>query len=185
MNSTNSKQSIDSTYTDSDSMKQTWFRKSSTKGRQTTIIPKPDSYDSHVWGPHFWFFIHTIAMNYPYHPNEVTKRKYYELIQNMPIFIPNVEMGNQFSRLLDKYPVTPYLDKRESFIRWTVFIHNKINIILGKPEMELNDAINDYNEAYVPKDLKLYGETSIKQNVVYLYSTIIFALLLVAYIVYF
>jgi hypothetical protein len=103
----------------------------------------------------------------------------------MPIFIPNVEMGNRFSRLLDKYPVTPYLDKRESFIRWTVFIHNKINAILGKPEMELNDAISNYNHAYVPAQLELYGETTIKKNVVYLYSTIILALLLVAYIVYF
>jgi len=149
------------------------------------LVNRNDSYDSHIWGPPFWFFIHTIAMNYPDYPNEVTKRKYYDLMQNMPIFIPNVEMGNTFSRLLDKYPVTPYLDKRESFIRWTVFIHNKINGILGKPEMELNDAIHNYNHAYVPEKLELYGETSIKKNVVYLYSTIILALLVVAYIVYF
>ena len=149
------------------------------------LINRRDSYDSHIWGPCFWFFIHTIAMNYPDHPNEVTKRKYYDLIQNMPIFIPNVEMGNQFSRLLDKYPITPYLDKRESFIRWTVFIHNKVNVILGKPEIELNDAIHIYNNAYVPKQLELYGNTSIKKNTVYLYSTIILALLLIAYMVYF
>jgi hypothetical protein len=155
------------------------------KTNKTHLINKRDSYDSHIWGPHFWFFIHTIAMNYPDYPNEVTKRKYYDLMQNMPIFIPNTEMGNKFSRLLDEYPVTPYLDKRESFIRWTVFIHNKMNCILGKPEIDLNDAIYNYNRAYVPEKLELYGETSIKKNVVYLYSTIILALLVVAYIVHF
>jgi hypothetical protein len=148
------------------------------------IIP-PEKYDSHIWGPHFWFFLHTIAMNYPEHPNDVSKRKYYDLIQNMPIFIPNAEMGNQFSDFLDKYPVTPYLDKRESFIRWTVFIHNKFNLLLGKPEMELGDAIEKYNRAYIPEKLELYGDTPVKKNTVYLYSTIIFALLLIAYMVYF
>jgi hypothetical protein len=102
----------------------------------------------------------------------------------MPLFIPSWEMGNRFSRILDKYPVSPYLDKRESFIRWTVFIHNKINIFLGKPEMEFNDAIDNYSAAFEPEKLELYGETSLKKNIVYLYSTIILALLLIAYIVY-
>jgi hypothetical protein len=147
-------------------------------------IPKRDNYEPHIWGPHFWFFLHTIAMAYPDYANEVTKRKYYDLIQNMPLFIPNPEMGNQFSRLLDDYPVTPYLGKRESFIRWTVFIHNKINVILGKPEIALEDAIAAYNLAFVPEKLELYGETAINKNVVYIYSAIILALLLVAYMVH-
>jgi len=152
--------------------------------RDRGITEKRAVYDSHIWGPHFWFFLHTIAMNYPDRANEVTRRKYYELIQNMPVFIPNADMGNRFSRLLDKYPVTPYLDKRESFIRWTVFIHNKINIFLGKPEMELGEAIANYNRAYEPEKLEMYGETSLKKNIVYLYSTIIFVLFLIVYIVY-
>ena len=33
--------------------------------------------DPSVWGPHYWFFLHTISMTYPYHPNAVTKKKYY------------------------------------------------------------------------------------------------------------
>jgi hypothetical protein len=151
----------------------------------TTFIERRTGYDAEIWGPHFWFFMHTIAMNYPDRANDVTRRKYYDLIQNMPIFIPNVEMGNRFSRLLDQYPVTPYLDKRESFIRWTVFIHNKVNTILGKPVMTLESAIESYNKLYVPAKLEMYGETSIHNNVVSVYSAIILALLLVAYMVYF
>jgi len=146
---------------------------------------KKHEYDSRVWGPPLWFFIHTIAMNYPDRANDVTKRKYYDFVQNLPLFIPNVEMGNRFSRLLDKYPVTPYLDKRESFIRWTVFIHNKINKITGKSEMDLEDAIEKYNSAYVPDKLQLYGGTTIQKNIVFLYAAIILAIILIAYIVYY
>ena len=35
--------------------------------------------DPTIWGPHYWFFLHTIAMTYPIRPNDVTKKKYYEL----------------------------------------------------------------------------------------------------------
>ena len=89
-------------------------------------------FDPSVWGPHYWFFLHTIAESYPMHPNEVTKRKYYDLIQNLPIFIPIDEIGNFVSQLLDKYPVTPYLDNRDSFVRWMNFIQNKVNVNIGK-----------------------------------------------------
>jgi len=83
----------------------------------TNISKNADRFRPEVWGPHFWFFLHTMAHTYPDMPTAVTKRKYYDLIQNMPIFIPNAEIGNKFSQFLDKYPVTPYLDNRDSFIR--------------------------------------------------------------------
>lgn len=151
----------------------------------TNRIKKRASYDSHIWGPPFWFVLHTVAMNYPDRANEVTRRKYYDFVQNLPLFLPNEKMGDQFSRLLDKYPVSPYLDKRESFIRWTVFIHNKVNKMLGKPELELGEAVDKYNAAYIPEKLALYGETSIRKNVVYAYSTIFLFLCLILYIMYY
>ena len=82
-----------------------------------------------VWGPHYWFFLHTIAMSYPHRPNSVTKKKYYDFIQNIPLFIPVESFSTRFSNLLDEYPVSPYLDSRDSFIRWMWFIHNKINVL--------------------------------------------------------
>ena len=91
--------------------------------------------DPDIWGPHYWFFLHTLAYSYPATPNAITKRKYYDCIHNLPLFIPHDEIGNKFSRLLDKYPVTPYLDKRESFLRWVNFIHNKVNYNQGKEEV--------------------------------------------------
>lgn len=153
--------------------------------KDQNLIEKRTHYDSHIWGPHFWFVLHTIAMNYPDRANEVTRRKYYDFVQNIPLFIPNSEMGNQFSRLLDKYPVSPYLDKRESFIRWTVFIHNKVNKIIGKPELDLDEAIEKYNASYIPEKLELYGETTIRKKTVYAYSAILLVLCLILYIVYF
>lgn len=124
-------------------------------------------------------------MTYPDNANAVTKRKYYDLITNLPLFLPNTEIGDWFARLLDKYPVSPYLGKRESFIRWTVFIHNKVNILLGKPELDLEEAIAAYQQAYIPDKLQLYGGTDIKKNVVAIGAAILLALVLISYIVYY
>ena len=80
-----------------------------------------------IWGPHMWFFLHTTSMCYPIYPNTITKKKYYEFVQNIPLFIPNEKMSSDFEKLLNEYPVVTYLDTRESFVRWVCFIHNKIN----------------------------------------------------------
>ena len=107
--------------------------------------------DPNVWGPHYWFFLHTVTLTYPEYPNDITRRKYYDLIMNMPLFIPNPEIGNHFAELLDKYPVTPYLENRYSFQRWVFFTHNKISTHIGKPEIGHNEADNNYFKMYQPK----------------------------------
>ena len=111
--------------------------------------------DPKVWGPHYWFFLHTLAMTYPHHPNGVTKKKYYEFIQNLPLFLPVEQISTSFSKLIEKYPITPYLDDRDSFIRWTHFIHNKINEALEKPKISLQDFYVNYYDAYKTQDEKL------------------------------
>ena len=123
-----------------------------------------DEISSLVWGPKYWFVLHSVAYNYPEHPNDVTKRKYYDFIQNIPLFLPNIDMGNNFSNLLDKYPVSPYLDCRDSFIRWVHFIHNKVNRHLHKKEITLVDSLDKYLQDD-PEDIiikKLYFDLSIE-----------------------
>ena len=102
--------------------------------------------DPEIWGPHFWGFLHTVAMTYPKHPNAITKKKYYDFVQSIPLFIPVEQMSTDFSKLLEQYPVTPYLDNKESFIRWMWYIHNKVNDKLEKPRISLNEVYRRANE---------------------------------------
>ena len=124
--------------------------------------------DPKVWGPHYWFFLHTLAMTYPHHPNTVTKKKYYEFIQNLPLFLPVEEISGEFSKLIDKYPVTPYLDNRDSFVRWMHFIHNKINEKLEKPQISLNDFFIKYYDEYKSEDDKINQYYKIREKLIYL-----------------
>jgi len=106
-----------------------------------------------IWAPHYWFVLMTIALSYPLNPNDVTKKKYYDLIHNIPLLLPVEKLGNDFSNLIDQYPVTPYLDSRDSFIKWTHFIHNKVNQSLDKPEIDFYTALDKYYFHYKPKEI--------------------------------
>ena len=104
-----------------------------------------------VWGPHYWYFLHTIAHSYPEQPSTTMQKKYYEFYQDLPIFIPVESIGNSFASLLDRYPVTAYLDSRASLVRWTRFIHNKVNEKLGKSTLSPQEANDVYITSLPPK----------------------------------
>ena len=123
--------------------------------------------DPTIWGPHYWFFLHTLAMTYPHHPNAVTKKKYYEFIQNLPLFLPVEEISSSFSKLIEIYPITPYLDNRDSFVRWMYFIHNKINEKLEKPQITLNEFYVNYYNQYKSQDEKLSEFYKIREKLIY------------------
>lgn len=138
--------------------------------------------DPNIWGPHYWFFLHTLALTYPETPNDVIKKKYFDFYQNLPLFIPIEEVGNNFSKFLDKYPVTPYLDSRQSLVRWTHFIHNKVNSTLRLPILNLEEALSAYYESYKPKQIKDKQERKFREKVIF--CVIFFILILLSLFLY-
>ena len=127
-------------------------------------MPRP-RFRPEVWGPHYWFFLHTVSHTYPLNPNDVVKRKYYDLIQNLPLFIPDPQTATYVSELLDKYPVTPYLSSREALIRWMIFLHNKVNTLLGKEEKNVLDAVEEYYRQYDSPTIIISRRYGLSKNI--------------------
>lgn len=140
-----------------------------------------ENLDPNVWGPHYWSFLHHIAWTYPKNPNKITKRKYYDLIQNMPLFIPNEEIGNKFSKMIDAHPVTPYLDSRDSFIRWVHYIHNKVNIFVGKKEISFLESLEKFKAEYKPKSVSLSEKIHMNRKYIYIFLIFLFLFLIYCY----
>ena len=101
-----------------------------------------------IWGPHYWFFLHTAAFNYPVHPNAITKKKFYELIMNLPLFIPHSKSSSDFCKLLDDYPLKPYLDSRKDLTKWVHYIHNRLNEKLNLPQKDYKKFEAEYFAQY-------------------------------------
>ena len=108
-----------------------------------------ESLNPEIWGPHYWFFLRTIVLTYPKYPNSITKKKYYTFFQNLTLFIPNKEISNNYEKLLNIYPLNPYLNNRESLCKWLWFINNKINENLGKPQVSIDNFYINYYNLYI------------------------------------
>ena len=102
--------------------------------------------DPTIWGPHYWFVLHTMAFHYPIHPTSIQKKIYHRFIHNLHEFLPNRTIGSQFQKLLADYPVTPYLDTRKDFIKWMHFMHNKVNERLEKPALSIEDHYREMTQ---------------------------------------
>lgn len=133
-----------------------------------------------IWGPHYWYVFHSIASTYPEYPTEVSRKKYYEFIQNIPIFVPDTSIGDSFANILDEYPVNAYLDTRKSLMKWMHFIHNQINKNLHKPQIGYQESLNLKSE-YERKDHKMNLTDRYRITIYRLIITILLLLLIFLY----
>ena len=96
-----------------------------------------------VWGPHGWKFIHMLAMAYPNEPTVEEKQNYKNFFESLHLLLPCSLCSNNYKRHLVELPLTDtVLSNRESFVRWTIDIHNIVNKETGKKIINYNDAIN-------------------------------------------
>ena len=139
------------------------------------------SLNQEVWLPYIKFMMQTIALNYPKYPNDTTKKKYYDFIQNIPLFIPMEPMGNDFIKMIDNYPVTPYLESRLSFMKWVHYIFNKIYKYNNMKTDDLQTSLEKYYDKYKPTQEQNKDYYNLKRKVIQI-SFIVSVIALVAYL---
>lgn len=135
---------------------------------------------SEVWGPHYWFFLHTCGFTYPKYPNDITKKKFYNLLTNFSSYIPVEEIATYYDKMIIEYPIEPYLDDRESLVRWIWFIHNKINERLEKPKITLEEFYVSYFEKYKSRETTFIEKYKIIKKLVSI-AFILFLSIFIAY----
>ena len=124
--------------------------------------------DASVWGPHYWFVLHTIALSYPKHPTKHNKKVIYDFFTNLFYFLPNDPMGSHYISLLKQFPIEPYLDSRINLMKWVHFIHNKINTLTKKPHVSFEDSIQYYMDNYKPEPIVNKEYFRMKKQYVYI-----------------
>ena len=97
-----------------------------------------------VWGPFFWHTLHITALSYPEKPSYAVKRAAKDLFESIAHLIPCPKCREHYSTHLQKFPISPHLDRRQDLFRWSVNVHNEVNKLLGKPVISEKEAIMFY-----------------------------------------
>ena len=112
--------------------------------------------DPTIWGPHLWFFMHTISFNYPTNPTQEEKKYYYNFFFNLTKVIPCIECRNHYTNFFIKNSILNYLINRDKLIEWVVMCHNNVNKINNKPEWSLEKVFNHYQNIFLNKSSNNY-----------------------------
>jgi len=98
-----------------------------------------------VWGPFFWHTMHITALSYPEKPTYAHKRAAKDFFESLAHLIPCPKCREHYSTHLQKFPISPHLDRREDLFRWTVNVHNAVNKALDKPPVSEKESIMFYS----------------------------------------
>ena len=106
--------------------------------------------DSKIWGPYFWFTLHTVTLGYPTNPNYINKRNYNDFFLSLQNVLPCKLCQDHYKQHLIESPISSHLDNKESLVKWCFDLHNKVNISLKKPEFTYDEFIEKYRKIYSP-----------------------------------
>jgi len=109
--------------------------------------------DPNRWGPHLWFYLHTISFNFPDNPTHLEKTQYLDFYNSLGNTIPCEKCRNHYSSNLQVNP--PRLESKDALIKWTVDLHNLVNKSLGKREWSYDEAVDTYRKFFKGKSSPL------------------------------
>jgi hypothetical protein len=120
--------------------------------------------DSQIWGPYFWFTLHTITLAYPEKPNYQDRRHYHDFFLSLQFILPCQLCRQHYQQHLRDYPVSVHLDSKESLVKWCFYLHNKVNLSLKKPEFTYEQFRDKYMRIYSPTIIqKVINQEHIKK----------------------
>lgn len=115
------------------------------------------------WGAAGWHFLHAIALSYPDNPTDSDKAEYRTFFEALVSVLPCPACSNHYRGNMLKYPIR--LDNNLELFRWTVDMHNEVNISKKKRVYTYEEAYEEFrknSENYAGKKTK--EEVLVKQD---------------------
>ena len=96
------------------------------------------------FGPHYWYMLHSMALNYPVNPTFFAKKKMKAFIEAIPFLLPCRNCTEHAKEFMAKTNINEALTGRKELFTFFWNFHNLVNKRLGTPEMTFDDALNMY-----------------------------------------
>jgi hypothetical protein len=103
------------------------------------------------WRDTLWQYLMTVVSSYPDAPSQILKKKMYIFISDLPSMVPDPEFRRRYTTKLGDFPVSPYLDSRESLSRWLNFFRKRIAESYNEPVRTEKERWEEYVDALGPR----------------------------------
>lgn len=114
-----------------------------------------------IWGPKFWFVLHTSSFRYPKSPTDEDKKYMKQFLYSMAnLTLPCPICRHHMKKYLSdpENGLDEALNDGQEYVKFIWKFHNSVNIRTGKPEMSFSD-FKDLYESYERKtDWGIYME---------------------------
>ena len=104
--------------------------------------------DPLIWGPHAWFFLHSITLVYPDNPTEQEKKNYFDFFKTLGNILPCMICRENYKNHFLKHPLGKALHSKKDFQNWLVTIHNEVNKIHKKEKFTYSQFKKLYDNIY-------------------------------------
>jgi len=111
--------------------------------------------DPKIWGPNFWFTLHTITLGYPNNPTHEDKRRYNDFFTSVKNVLPCPKCRLHYEEHLSQYPIAVSLDNKDYLVKWLFDLHNKVNLSLNKSLFSYEDFTDKYRRIFNPTILSV------------------------------
>ena len=139
--------------------------------------------DPKIWGPNFWFSLHTVTLAYPDVPSYEEIRHYNDFFVSLQNVLPCKICREHYKSHLHQYPISAHLSCKEDLVKWCFNLHNMVNRSLGKEDYPYEEFREKYRKVYAPtiiekiinpENLKKYRNYKIITSVILLIFVLVF-----------
>ena len=104
---------------------------------------------TYIWGPPFWYILHTISFNYPINPTNKEKKDYYNFYNNLQNILPCKPCRDNLKIHYDKFPLNNNVFKnRYNLSKYIYNLHELVNTLLNKKSNLSYENVRDIYEQF-------------------------------------
>lgn len=98
--------------------------------------------DPEKWGPHLWYYLHTVAANFPTNPTEQEVHDMKLWLKTLSTTIPCKKCSFHYKNFIDNYEnfLEDICKNKKKLFEFLVDCHNEVNKRNNKPELSYKEA---------------------------------------------
>lgn len=99
-----------------------------------------------IWGPSLWTYLHLLSINYSDNPSHEDIENHVKFIKYLGLTLPCDICKKHYFQYMTKERVENGLKSKKNFLELIWKLHNNVNKINNKKELEFNDFLYMYDE---------------------------------------